>query len=140
MNYVSKIFVTVDIALLKVIETNYFILLIKRKNEPFKDKWALPGGFVDENEALEVAAMRELLEETSIKCLNLAQVGAYGKPNRDPRGHMVSIAYMGEVASSVEGKAADDAKELAWFKITEIPDLAFDHLDIINDVLKQKGI
>lgn len=140
MNYVPKIFVTVDIALLKITENDIFILLIKRKNEPFKDKWALPGGFVDENEALEVAARRELVEETSIKCLNLAQIGAYGNPNRDPRGHVVSIAYVGEVESQVEGKAADDAKELAWFNSTELPELAFDHREIINDVLRYKGI
>lgn len=140
MNYLPKIFVTVDIALLKITENDIFILLIKRKNEPFKDKWALPGGFVDENEALEVAARRELVEETTIKCLNLAQIGAYGNPNRDPRGHVVSIAYVGEVESQVEGKAADDAKELAWFNSTELPELAFDHLEIINDALRYKGI
>ncbi|MDR0230024.1 MAG: NUDIX hydrolase [Flavobacteriaceae bacterium] len=135
MKYVSKIFVTVDIVLVKEEDNIKKILLIKRKNEPFKDAWALPGGFVDENEDLEIAAKRELEEETCIKCTTLKQVGAYGKPFRDPRSHVVSIAYTGKVSNDVVGKAADDAKELAWFAITELPVLAFDHADIVHDAL-----
>ncbi|MVX37263.1 NUDIX domain-containing protein [Myroides sp. LoEW2-1] len=133
----SKIFVTVDIVLLKKENTEVKVLLIKRKNEPFKDKWALPGGFVDENEDLMVAAKRELLEETTIDCKSLSQLGAYGKPFRDPRSHVVSVAYIGLVDTNTKGKAADDAKELDWFSLDELPELAFDHGDILQDAIKK---
>ncbi|MCC9043429.1 NUDIX hydrolase [Myroides sp. M-43] len=135
MGYVSKIFVTVDVVLFKKSSSNSHVLLIKRKNEPFRDYWALPGGFVDENEDLVVAAKRELVEETSIAVNELVQIKAYGKPFRDPRSHMVTVAFYGEVAGDIVGKAADDAKELAWFNIDELPDLAFDHLDIVTDAI-----
>ncbi len=136
MKYISKIFVTVDVILFKEILKDLNILLIKRKNEPFRDFWALPGGFVDENEDLSDAASRELLEETSIKNSNLTQTKAYGKPFRDPRSHTVSVAFYGEVEERVEGKAADDAKELKWFNIKDLPDLAFDHKQIIADAIE----
>lgn len=136
MKYTSKIFVTVDVILFKEIRTDLEILLIKRKNSPFKDFWALPGGFVDENEDLNDAASRELLEETSISNSSLKQTKAYGKPFRDPRSHTVSVAFYGDVPIEVEGKAADDAKELKWFNIHELPDLAFDHAQIIADAIK----
>jgi len=133
--YTSKIFVTVDVVLVK--PNLKQLLLIKRKNEPFKDCWALPGGFVDENEDLETAAKRELEEETQVKINALEQIGAYGKPFRDPRGHMVSIAYFGRVNDDVIAKASDDAKEVNWFSITDLPPLAFDHQEIISDALKK---
>lgn len=135
MKYTSKIFVTVDVILFKEKIKNVELLLIKRKNEPFRDFWALPGGFVDENEDLMVAASRELLEETSILCKELSQTKAYGKPFRDPRSHTISVAYYGEVGEEVIGKAADDAKELKWFSIDNLPELAFDHAEIIADAI-----
>ncbi len=130
--YTSKIFVTVDIVLFK----NNKILLIKRLKEPYKDCWALPGGFVDENEDLEDAAKRELLEETSIKVDSLTQIGAFGKPFRDPRHHTVSIAFYGEVDDNTIAIAADDAKEAYWFSLDDLPELAFDHKDIINKAIQ----
>ncbi|AJA69732.1 NUDIX hydrolase [Myroides odoratimimus] len=135
MGYVSKIFVTVDVVLFKKYLNISQILLIKRKNEPFRDYWALPGGFVDENEDLEIAAKRELREETSIDLNQLTQIKAYGKPFRDPRSHMVTVAFWAEVGEGVIGEAADDAKELKWFNIDDLPQLAFDHLDIITDAV-----
>ncbi len=132
--YTSKIFVTVDIVLCK----SNKILLIKRLKDPFKDCWALPGGFVDENEDLEDAAKRELLEETSVKVDKLTQIGAFGKPFRDPRSHTVSIAYYGEVPENTIAIAADDAKEAYWFSIDDLPELAFDHQEIIDKTLKNK--
>ncbi|MEO8515736.1 MAG: NUDIX hydrolase, partial [Flavobacterium sp.] len=132
---ISKIFVTVDAVIIKK-TTDYELLLIKRKNEPYKDCWALPGGFVDENEDLETAAKRELEEETQIKIDSLQQFGAFGKPFRDPRGHMVSIAYFGEVAANAIAVASDDAKEVQWFSIQNLPTLAFDHQEIIQKALK----
>lgn len=134
--YTSKIFVTVDAVILRKKE-DFELLLIKRKNEPYKDCWALPGGFVDENEDLKVAAIRELEEETQIKVTDLEQIGAFGKPFRDPRGHMISVAYFGTVSSDTVAIAADDAKEVAWFSIKNLPELAFDHLDIVTLTLQK---
>lgn len=128
--YTSKIFVTVDILVINN-ETEE-ILLIKRLNEPFKDCWALPGGFVDENEDLEAAAHRELKEETNLEVEELYQIGAFGTPGRDPRGHMISIAYLGYSNDTENAKAMDDAKELKWFNINNLPKLAFDHREIIE--------
>nr|WP_297306831.1 NUDIX hydrolase [uncultured Flavobacterium sp.] len=135
--YISKIFVTVDILISKANFDKTEILLIKRKNEPYKDFWALPGGFVDEDEDLETAAKRELFEETTIRIDSLKQIGAYGTPNRDPRSHVVSIAFFGEVESRTEAKAADDAKEAKWFDISNLPPTAFDHSEIIKDGLQK---
>ena len=131
----SRIFVTVDAVIIKK-KTDNQLLLIKRKNEPYKDCWALPGGFVDENEDLEVAAKRELEEETQIKTDSLQQFGTFGKPFRDPRGHMISVAYFGEVPENTIAIASDDAKEVAWFPINELPNLAFDHQEIIENAFK----
>lgn len=137
---ISKIFVTVDAIVLKITNTGFFLLLIRRKNEPFKDLWALPGGFVDENEDLEKAAIRELEEETQIKVKALEQIGAFGKPFRDPRGHTVSIAYFGFVPDDTIAVAADDAKEAQWFPVNQLPQLAFDHSVIIEAALKKHNI
>ncbi len=131
--YVSKIFVTVDVIVINKITSE--ILLIKRLNEPFKDCWALPGGFVDENEDLEQAARRELFEETNIETGKIIQIGAFGRPNRDPRGHMISIAYKTDLIDNQNIKAKDDAKEVKWFSMNNLPELAFDHLEIINSTL-----
>lgn len=133
--YVSKIFVTVDIVVFREKNTRKEILLIQRKNEPFKNQWALPGGFVDNDEDLETAAKRELREETCVVASNLQQVKAYGNPYRDPRGYMVSVVYFTTVDSDTNAVAADDAKALQWFTVENLPDLAFDHQTIIEDTL-----
>ncbi|PJR04398.1 NUDIX domain-containing protein [Avrilella dinanensis] len=133
--YVSKIFVTVDIVVFREKNTQKEILLIQRKNEPFKNQWALPGGFVDNDEDLETAAKRELREETCVVASNLQQVKAYGNPYRDPRGYMVSVVYFTTVDSDTNAVAADDAKALQWFTVENLPDLAFDHQTIIEDTL-----
>ncbi len=129
---ISLIFVTVDILIIKEIDATNSILLIKRKNDPFKDSWALPGGFVDENEDLEAAAKRELQEETKIKIDNLEQLKAFGKPFRDTRSHVVSVAFIGFVPPETSAFASDDAKEAKWFSVNDLPKLAFDHDEIIN--------
>lgn len=131
--YISKIFLTVDVVVFN--ENRNEILLIKRKNNPFKDCWALPGGFVDENEDLEEAAKRELKEETNVTVSEVIQIGAFGKPGRDPRGHMVSIAFSAQLTSQQNIKPLDDAKEVKWFFINNLPDLAFDHEEIINKII-----
>ena len=119
--------VTVDIIIFRMSESKPEILLIRRGNEPFKGKWALPGGFVDENEALEAAAARELQEETGLSGILLTQMHAFGNPGRDPRGHTVSVVYVGYLPVGVEASAGDDAAEVAWFKLDALPELAFDH-------------
>jgi 8-oxo-dGTP diphosphatase len=109
------------------------VLLIKRKNDPFKDLWAIPGGFVEQDEPLEKAAIRELEEETGVRITSLEQLYAFGDPGRDPRGRTVSVAYFGILnAKKHTIAAADDAKEVAWFKVDELPKLAFDHKEILK--------
>ncbi len=113
------------------------VLLIRRGNEPFAGRWALPGGFVDEGERPEDAARRELAEETGLRFDGpLDLVGVYGDPGRDPRGWTVSAAYraMLDAPSAVEG--GDDAAEARWFPLDALPPLAFDHDDIVADAIR----
>src|SRR5690606_10407082 len=137
MKYQPHIFVTVDIVVTRRYEGEIQILLIQRKNEPFQNYWALPGGFVDKNEHIEAAAKRELLEETNIQLFQVKQIGAFGDPNRDPRHHTLSVAYYGEVDALAEAKAQDDAKYVQWFSLNELPALAFDHNDIIREAIEK---
>lgn len=129
---ISKIFVTVDVVLIKKSLQNELVLLIKRKKDPFKDCWALPGGFVDEHEDLETAAIRELREETNINIARAEQLRAFGAPHRDPRGHVVAVAFLAFAHENAVAVAADDATEAKWFSLNDLPDLAFDHKEIIN--------
>lgn len=127
---------TVDMIVIKQVESSYYILLIERKNEPFKDQWALPGGFIDINEEIETAAYRELEEETAIRDILLSQFKTYGKPGRDPRGRTISIVYSGILKNlTQEIKAGDDAKNLNWFSLKDLPPLAFDHSSIVKDYM-----
>jgi len=130
--------ITVDIIVIKNDDMDK-ILLIKRKNEPFKDFWALPGGFIDIEEELIESAFRELQEETGISDIDLRQFHTYGKLGRDPRGRTVSVVYYGYLTNSNQDiKANDDAKELGWFSLSKLPALAFDHKDIISDFVEYK--
>jgi len=112
------------------------VLLIKRKYDPFKNCWAIPGGLVDEKESLEEAVERELKEETGIEVNYLEQLYSFGKPNRDPRNRVVSIAYYGLVRPSKFKLMADtDADDAQWFLMDELPELAFDHAGILEKAL-----
>ena len=117
-----------------VIKKNNSVILIKRKNEPFKDFWALPGGFVEYNEKVEQAAVREAKEETGLDVKIEKLIGVYSDPKRDPRGHTVSVVFL---CSAIGGnlKADTDAKEVCEFKIDELKkqELAFDHGKILRD-------
>ena len=110
------------------------VLLIKRKYEPFKNAWAIPGGFVKDEESLEEAVERELLEETGIRVNYLEQLYSFGEPNRDPRKRIISIAYFALVKSALfqQLKASTDAEEASWFNINKLPPLAFDHKKILQ--------
>jgi len=111
---------------------SYEVLLIQRKNEPFKGLWAFPGGFVDENEDPDLSVHRELEEETKITGQEFQQLGFWGRPGRDPRGHTVSLVYWGiSEDPTLQATAADDAQKAEWFPIDELPELAFDHGEIM---------
>lgn len=113
------------------------VLLIRRKFPPFKDHWALPGGFVREEESLEDAVRRELKEETGAGVSYLEQLYTFGDPKRDPRQRVVSVAYFALVKSSQyqQLKASTDAEEAQWFSIKELPKLAFDHKEIVQTAI-----
>lgn len=124
--------VTVDILLFAEESTDRKILLIQRKNPPFKDHWALPGGFVDMDESLEESALRELQEETGLADVQLTQLGAFGTPDRDPRGRVITVAYYGAIdATQADVAAGSDAADARWFSTKHLPDLAFDHGEIV---------
>ncbi|HBX88311.1 MAG: NUDIX hydrolase [Bacteroidales bacterium] len=128
--------VTADVVLFWAKGDKLRLLLIERLNEPFSGKWALPGGFVDKDEDLHDAAARELKEETGIDFTRLRQVGAYGKPGRDPRGHVITIAFTGLISVEPQLVAGDDAVAAKWFFVDELPPLAFDHEKIIKDAYR----
>lgn len=131
--------VTVDIILCHKANHITSFLLIKRKNDPYKDMWALPGGFVDEYESLLKAAQRELFEETMVKTTSLKQFRAYGDKGRDPRGHTISIVFYEFIAGVKPiAQANDDAKELQWFNLNDLPPLAFDHKQIIEEFVNER--
>jgi 8-oxo-dGTP diphosphatase len=131
---------TVDIIIAMKKDDKTWVLLIKRKFGPFKDCWALPGGYVEANESPEEAAARELREETRIdvedRGIILQQLKTYGDPKRDPRGRVVSVCFYGfcfkeTIELCIE--AADDAKAADWFDLNALPELAFDHDKMLND-------
>jgi 8-oxo-dGTP diphosphatase len=126
--------VTVDIIVITE-ELKPKILLIQRLRDPYKDCWALPGGFVDENEDLIDAAIRELKEETAVEQISLTQFKSYGAPGRDPRGHTVSVIYWGVVNADISFTAGDDAAFAQWFELTQLPKLAFDHSKIVDEFI-----
>lgn len=112
------------------------ILLIKRKNDPFKDKWALPGGYVEYGETVENAVVREIHEETNLSVEIKELLGVYSSPDRDPRGHTVTIAFILNVKNG-DVKGGDDAVDAKFFKIQDLPDLSFDHDKIIEDAVRR---
>jgi len=123
--------VTVDIAVLKKNGNGFEILLIKRKFDPFANMWALPGGFVDMDETIEAAASRELFEETNLSGIQLEQFHVFSELDRDPRGRTISVVFIGFHTDQQEVIAKDDAKEACWYPLNELPELAFDHGEII---------
>ena len=109
------------------------ILLIRRKNDPYKGCWAFPGGFLNMDETLEQCARRELREETTVAASDMHEIGTFSKVDRDPRGRVITTAYYTFVdKNAVHPHAADDAAEIQWFPIDSLPPLAFDHQEILE--------
>lgn len=131
--------VTVDAVVFGFFENKAKLLLIKRKKEPFKGKWALPGGFVEIDEELEDAVVRELAEETGLADIKLEQMHTFGTVGRDPRGRQITIVFMGiATKGQTRIKAGDDAAEARWFDIEELPkDMAFDHNEIAKFAIEK---
>lgn len=132
--------VTADLVIFTFKDNDLKVLLVKRGVEPFKDKWALPGGFVRIDESLEDAAKRELKEETGVREVYLEQLYTFGDLNRDPRGRVITVSYMALVDSSeIDIKASTDASEVEWVSAKKLDSmkLAFDHKKILKYALKR---
>lgn len=112
------------------------ILLIKRKNDPFRGKWALPGGYVEYGEKVEDTVAREVYEETGLSTKIRDLIGIYSDPNRDPRGHTVTVVYLLDIQNG-ELKGGDDALDAKFFDLNDLPELSFDHKIIIKDVIRR---
>jgi 8-oxo-dGTP diphosphatase len=125
--------VTVDIVLFTADADQLQVLLIQRKSQPFQHMWAIPGGFIRTGETLEEAAKRRLLEETNIKGIYLEQLSAFGTPERDPRARVITVAYYALIgADRLKLEASANAEDVRWFSITQLPELAFDHRNIVQ--------
>jgi 8-oxo-dGTP diphosphatase len=133
--------VTADAVVFAFFDGKPRLLLIQRKHEPFKDRWALPGGFIEMDEDLPQSAARELAEETGLTGVPLEQLRTFGRPGRDPRGRTITVAYFGIARDNRDQiKAADDAANADWFDIDHLPAMAFDHDEIARcaiEMLKQ---
>ena len=126
--------VTVDIVILTVRDNDLKVLLIRRKGPPYQGMWAIPGGFIEMGESLEAAALRELKEETGVEQVYIEQLYTFGDPHRDPRTRVITVSYLALVeASQLKPlRAGSDADAAGWFSIYNLPDLAFDHRQILD--------
>lgn len=130
--------VTTDVVLFSRENDQWRVLLIQRMKDPFRDCWALPGGFLDPDEDPEDGAARELEEETGIRGPTLKPLGFWGRPGRDPRGHTISLVYWAIIEGPYpEAVAGDDATALCWHPLNDLPALAFDHDEILQQAQKR---
>jgi|SRR5437773_5853492 len=129
--------VTVDLVIFTIHGNEFKVLLVKRAFEPFAGSFALPGGFVHEDESLETAAMRELQEETGVKQVYLEQLYSFGEPARDPRGRVVTISYYALISPDRSLSAGTDAADARWWPVSKLPPLAFDHRRIFDYALER---
>ena len=125
-------FVTVDVLILTVVDNDLRILLVKRKDEPFKNYWSIPGGFVQIDESLDEAAVRALQEKTGVKDVYLEQLYSFGDINRDPRAMVLTVSYFALTPSNKVGFSRVEDVGAAWFSVKSLPVLAFDHKKIIK--------
>ena len=112
------------------------VLLIQRGDQPFKGGWAFPGGFMNMDETTEQCAIRELEEETGLKVSEVYQIGTYSKVDRDPRGRTITVAYLAIIDEPITVTGQDDAAKAEWWPLSALPELAFDHADIMQDAIK----
>ena len=122
------------------------VLLIQRGDQPFKGGWAFPGGFMNMDETTEqcaireleeeTCAIRELEEETGLRLSNVHQIGAYSKVDRDPRGRTITVAYLAIIDEPIAVTGQDDAAKAEWWPLSDLPHLAFDHYDIMQDAIQ----
>lgn len=130
--------VTVDVVMMSVRQGDLQVLLIKRRSWPFEGMWAIPGGFVNMNESLETAAKRELREETGVEDVYLEQLYTFGDPGRDPRTRVITVVYFALLDSErLQVRATDDAMDVSWFPVYQLPALAFDHAKILQYALER---
>lgn len=129
--------VAVDIVIFTIQSGVLKVLLVKRRIQPFAGQYAIPGGFVRDNEDLDHAALRELQEETGVAEVYLEQLYSFGEPNRDPRGRIISIAYFALISADRKLEAGSDADEASWWQVKALPALAFDHAEILNYALER---
>ena len=126
--------VTTDILVFSIRDGVLQVLLIERRIDPFKGAWAIPGGFVQMDEDIRDGALRELEEETGLTGIPIRQLGAYGAPERDPRGRVITIAFLALVPSQdLIARGGSDAQDARWFPVAGLPPLAFDHAQILAD-------
>jgi 8-oxo-dGTP diphosphatase len=133
--------VTADISIFKKIRDQHFVLLIERKHPPYEGMWALPGGFLEMDETLEEAALRELQEETGISGVELTQLHTFSQVDRDPRHRTITTVFIGFTDTNTAApEAGDDAAKVQWFDINHLPALAFDHKEVMEMVkMKMKS-
>lgn len=131
----QSIAITVDAAIFATKDNRSCILLIKRKNNPFKNHWALPGGFLEADERLHTGAIRELEEETGLGLKKILRFGVFDTPERDPRGRTISVAFTQRLSDFENIKGGDDAAEAEWVPLESIGKLAFDHQKIIDEAV-----
>ena len=112
------------------------VLLLQRGFEPYKGCWAFPGGFMNMDETTEQCAIRELEEETGLKVSTVYQIGTYSKVNRDPRGRTITVAYLAIIDKPVAVTGQEDAAKAEWWQLSALPELAFDHAEIMDDAIK----
>jgi len=131
--------VTVDLTIFTVEDNELKALLVKRPHWPFEGKWALPGGFIDMEESLEEAAERTLQEKTGLKeNIYLEQLYTFGEPERDPRTRVITVGYLALVNSEeIEYQRSDKVEEVKWTSVYDLPELAFDHEDILDYAVKR---
>jgi 8-oxo-dGTP diphosphatase len=127
--------VAADALIVREVKGKKQILLVLRANEPYKGMWALPGGFLEYDESGEEAVLREVEEETGLKGSKAVLRTVRSRPGRDPRGHVISLVYSVNIKGDPEPKGGDDATMAKWFELSSLPDLAFDHADIIDEIM-----
>jgi 8-oxo-dGTP diphosphatase len=135
----QQLAVTVDVVIFSLRAGDLQVLLVKRARPPFAGRWAVPGGFVEPDEPLQAAALRELQEETGVRGVYVEQLYTFGDPGRDPRGRVISVAYFALIppAAAQAPQGGDDAAEARWWSMYRLPKLAFDHAQVLDYALQR---